>query len=74
MKNLRYLIKPDKAEEIKEKFKNKGLANTSGLSICYINLILNGRRKIQKRIAYAFTKSINSELEIEDLFDKIVKD
>lgn len=68
---MKYLLKPDVAEEIKEKYKNGYISKRSGLSVCYVSLILNRRRAVQKRIAYAFTKSVNSEYEIRDLFEQV---
>lgn len=68
---MKYILKQDKAEEIKQKLKNKYIADVSGLSLCYVSLIMNGRRQVNKRIAYPFTKAVNSEYEIEDLFERV---
>lgn len=66
---MKYILKQSVAESIKEKYKNGYISKKSGLSMCYVSLIKNRKREVQKRIAYAFTKSIGSELEINDLFD-----
>lgn len=68
---MKYVLKQEKADEIRQKFKNGYIANVSGLSLCYVSLIMNRRRKVQKRIAVCFTKAIDSELEIEDLFERV---
>lgn len=68
---MKYVLKQGKAEEIKQKLKNKYIADVSGLSLCYVSLIMNGRRKVNKRIAYPFTKAVDSELEIDDLFERV---
>lgn len=68
---MKYILKPNIAEQIKEKYKNGYIAKRSGLSMCYVSLITNRRREVQKRIAYAFTKSVDSELEINDLFEQV---
>lgn len=68
---MKYVLKQGKADEIKQKLKNKYIADVSGLSLCYVSLIMNGRRKVNKRIAYPFTKAVDSELEIDDLFERV---
>lgn len=68
---MKYVLKQDKADEIRQKLKNSYIASVSGLSLCYVSLIMNGRRNVQKRIAYCFTKAIDSELEIDDLFERV---
>ena len=68
---MKYILRPDISEEIREKYKNGYISKKSGLSVCYVSLILNRRRAVQKRIAYAFTKSVNSEYEINDLFELV---
>lgn len=66
-----YLLKEDKAIEIREKYKNSYISNQLGLSGAYVSLILHRKRPITKHIAYSFTKIINMDLEIEDLFERI---
>ena len=66
-----YILKEDSCKEIREKYRNQYIANTIGISSCYISLIMNRKRKISKFMAYAFTKCINKEYEIEDLFERV---
>lgn len=68
---MKYILKQNVADQIKEKYKNGYIAKRSGLSMCYVSLIMNRRREVQKRIAYAFTKSVGSDLEINDLFEMV---
>ena len=68
---MKYVLRQDKANEIRQKLKNKYIADISGLSLCYVSLIMNGRREVNKRIAYPFTKAVDSELEIDDLFERV---
>ena len=68
---MKYILKSSVAEQLREKYKNGYIAEKSGLSMCYVSLIMNRRRDVQKRIAYAFTKSVGSDLEINDLFDMV---
>lgn len=69
---MNYLLKEDASKELIEKYKNKYIADKMGISVPYASLILHRHRPVKKRIAYAFCKVINSEYEIEDLFE-IVK-
>lgn len=64
-----YILKEDKAEEIRKKYKNTYFIENLGLSKCYISLILNRKRKIAKTTAYCIVKLIDSEAEIEDYFE-----
>ncbi len=68
---MKYILKQEKANEIRKKYKNTYLSSITGLSVCYVSLIMNGRRKVNKRIAYPFTKAVDSELEIDDLFERV---
>ena len=68
---MNYLLKEDTSKEIVEKYKNKYIAEKVGISVPYVSLILHRHRPIPKRVAYAFTKAINSEYEIEDLFELV---
>ena len=68
---MKYILKQDKANEIRQKLKNKYIADVSGLSICYVSLIMTGKRQVSKRVAYPFTKAVDSEYEIEDLFERV---
>ena len=68
---MKYILKEGKADEIRKKYKNTYISSITGLSTCYVSLILNGKRQVSKRIAYPFTKAVNSEYEIEDLFERV---
>lgn len=68
---MKYVLRQDKANEIRQKLKNKYIADVSGLSLCYVSLIMTGKREVNKRIAYPFTKAVDSELEIDDLFERV---
>ena len=66
-----YILKPETAELIGSKYRNGYIAEQLGLSKTYISLIIHRHRAIPKHVAYSFTKVINSEYEIEDLFERI---
>ena len=68
---MSYILKENKAEEIRGKYKNGYIADKLGLSQTYISLILHRKRHIAKHVAYSFTKVLGSELEIEDLFERV---
>lgn len=68
---MKYLLKENQAEEIRKKYKNAYISEITGLSMCYVSLILNRRREVPKRIAYVFTKAINRDYEINELFDLV---
>ena len=68
---MTYLIKQKKAEEIKNKFKSTYIAETLGKNPSTVSLILNGKITTPKTTAYAFTKVIDKDLEIEDLFERV---
>lgn len=57
----------------KEKFaliNQRALARTVGMSFEAINRIINGKQLTSKTTAYCIVKSIHSEAEIEDFFEK----
>ena len=64
-----YILKEDTANEIRAKYRAGYIAEKLGLSKSYVSLILHRKRVIKKHIAYSFTKVIDSELEINDLFE-----
>lgn len=67
-----YKLKDGMKQEIKKYTKFKDLANRIGIDESYISQIVNGRRlSISKTVAFAICKSINPNLEINDLFDII---
>lgn len=66
-----YLLKEDQAPMIRTKYKNGYIAEKLGLSKTYVSLILHRKRVIQKHVAYAFAKTLGTELEIDDIFERI---
>lgn len=68
---MSYRIKEDKAKEIKNKIRNLYIAQTLGKAPSSVSLILNGKLNIPKTTAYAFTKVIDKDLEIDDLFERV---
>lgn len=68
---MSYILKEDKAKEIKRKIYGKYIAETLGKNPASISLILNRKLTIPKTTAYAFTKVIDRDLEIEDLFERV---
>lgn len=66
-----YILKEEIAKDIQKKYKNSYISENLGLSKTYISLILHRKREIKKHIAYSFTKTLGSELEINDLFELV---
>lgn len=68
---MRYLLKENTADIIRRKYKNKYLIEETGLCESYVSQIVHRKKAIPKNGAYVFTKAVNSEYEIEDLFDRV---
>ena len=68
---MRYLLKEDTSEIIKKKYKNSYIIDTVGLCASYVSQIINRKRAVPKNVAYTFSKAINNEYEIEDLFELV---
>ena len=68
---MSYTLKKDMKSEIKKKYKCMYIAEQLGKTQSYISLVINRKLSIPKTTAYAFTKVLNSEAEIEDYFDRI---
>lgn len=67
-----YKIKKEEIDKIKKYGTVREISKETGLTEGYVSQILNGTKtKITKRTAYAITKAISSDFEIEDLFDII---
>lgn len=64
---MRYLLK----EEYQGKYKNSYIADKLSLSKVYVSMILNRKRPISKYMAYAFTKVVDINAEVEDLFESV---
>ena len=67
-----YRIKEDKIKDIKRYGSVRKIAEITGLNEGYVSQVLKGTRTIKKKIyPYAITKSIDSNYEIEELFEII---
>lgn len=67
---MKYVMKPEIIDYIKKNRKNRQLAQMLGVTEGYISQIVNKHKtKITKLMAYALTKAISSDLEINDVFD-----
>ena len=64
-----YRIKKEKSEMIKKKYKGTWLAEKLGVSAGYVSQIIN-YKLVSKMIAYCFTKALDENFEIDDVFDK----
>lgn len=68
---MRYLLKKEASDNIKSKYKNGYFVSTVGLCTSYVSQIINRRKAVPKNVAYTFSKAVNSEYEILDLFDRV---
>lgn len=68
---MRFVLKEDMAQLIKKKYRNTYIIDTVGLCSSYVSQILNRKRAVPKNVAYTITKAINSEYEIENLFERV---
>ena len=68
---MRYMLKENTAQLIKKKYRNSYIIETVGLCSSYVSQIINRKKAVPKNVAYTFTKAINNEYEIENLFDKV---
>ena len=67
-----YRIKEEKIKDIKRYGTVRKIAEITGLNEGYVSQVLKGTKTIKKKIyAYAITKSIDSNYEIEKLFEII---
>lgn len=67
-----YRIKEDKIKDIKRYGTVRKIAEITGLNEGYVSQVLKGTRTVKKKIyAYVITKSIDSNYEIENLFEII---
>lgn len=62
-----YRIKKEEVNKIKRYGTVRELAEETGLSENYISQVLNDKKQIAKKSAYAITKAL--DLDIENLFD-----
>ena len=68
---MSYILKEEVAKDILKKYKNSYIADTLGLTVPYISVILHRKRPIQKHVAYSLTKIINNNAEIDDFFERV---
>ncbi len=67
---MKYILKEKTAEEIKSTYKNSYISEKLDLSGTYISMILHRKKPIARHMAYAFTKVIGTNLEVEDMFEE----
>lgn len=66
-----YKLKDEMKEKIKD-ITNRSIANKVGVTEGYISSIVHDKKpNITKTLAYAITKAISNDYEIEDVFDVI---
>ena len=76
MEKYYYKIKPEIKDMIKKdkNITNRKIESIAGIEECLASLILNGRKlNIRKSTAYAYTKCLNKDWEIRDVFEIIEK-
>ena len=64
-----YRFKKEKFDKIK--LNQARIADEIGISRQYINGVINNRYNCRKLVAYAMTKLINSNAEINDYFERV---
>lgn len=66
-----FAIKEEQAERIKRRYKLSAMAKEVGISTTLITFIFKKLRPCSKKTAYAITKWIDSEAEIDDFFVRV---
>ena len=64
-----YRFKKEKFDKIK--LNQAKIADEIGISRQYINGVINNKYNCRKIVAYAITKLINSNAEINDYFERV---
>lgn len=64
-----YILKDEMKEKVKD-LTNRYIADKVGITETYMSQILNNRKKASKTLAYAISKVISSNYEIEDVFNE----
>lgn len=65
-----YKIKEDEIKKYKKWGIVRRISKETGLTESYISKIFNDKKRVSDKVcAYAITKAIGSELEIENLFE-----
>jgi plasmid maintenance system antidote protein VapI len=65
----KYILKEEKSNEIKSKYKSTYIANGMDLSNAYVSLIIHRKKTVPKKTALSFTKIVDNDLEVSDLFE-----
>lgn len=68
-----YLLKEEYAEMFKTKYVIKTMANQLHYSQSYLSLIFNRHKSCSIKTAESITKYINSDANVEDYFEILVK-
>lgn len=66
-----YLLKDEKIEYLKGKYRQDYFANEVGISNAYVSLIFSQKKTCPKRIAFCIVKAIDKDAEIEDFFVRV---
>ena len=66
-----YILKEEKAKEIRNKMTLKNVADEVGISLPYVSLLFAGKKTCPKRIAFCITKIVDIDAEIEDYFLRV---
>ena len=66
-----YLLRDDKIDFLKGKFRQDYFAREIGISATYVSLIFNQKKTCPKRIAFCFVKAVSKDAEIEDFFVRV---
>ena len=64
-----YIFKKELTNVIKNKYKVRNIGKVVGITDGYLSQIINGKKTCPKRTAYAITKYLDEEAEIEKYFD-----
>ena len=65
-----YIFKKELKKELLNGMTIRNIANTIGVTEGYISQVLNGKKECSKLVAYCLCKIFDSELEIEDCFER----
>ena len=63
-----YSFRKELSNEIKERYKARSIAKTVGITEGYLSQILQSGKTCSKKTAYAITKTLDEDAEIEDFF------
>ena len=66
-----YKIKKEVSVDIKKRYKQIYLAEELGMSRVYISQLLNRKLSCPKSTAFAFTKVLDLNAQIEDFFEVV---